>query len=95
MSRKRTSYTAEFKSKLVLEVLKNEKTLGEIASSNEVTPKNLQNWKKIFVENAEIAMEPSKAVKEYKEELLAAREQNEMLTRIVGKVTVEKEEWHT
>jgi putative transposase len=25
------------------------------------------NWKKIFLANAEIAMEPSKAVKEYKE----------------------------
>ena len=91
MSRKRTNYSAEFKSKLVLEVLKNEKTLAEIASANNITPKNLQNWKKIFLENAEIAMEPSKAVKEYKEELSAAQEQNEMLTRIVGKMTVEKE----
>ncbi len=91
MSRKRTHYSAEFKSKLVLEVLKNEKTLAEIASANNITPKNLQNWKKIFLENAEIAMEPSKAVKEYKEELSAVQEQNEMLTKIVGKMTVEKE----
>jgi len=36
-------------------------------------------------------MEPSKAVKEYKEELSAAYEQNEMLTKIVGNITVEKE----
>jgi putative transposase len=72
-------------------VLKNEKTLQEIASTNNITPKNLQNWKKIFLENAEIAMEPAKAVKEYKEELSAAQEQNEMLTKIVGKMTVEKE----
>jgi putative transposase len=91
MSRKRTNYSAEFKSKLVLEVLKNERTLAEIASANNITPKNLQNWKKIFLENAEIAMEPSKAVKEYKEELSAVQEQNEMLTKIVGKMTVEKE----
>jgi transposase-like protein len=39
MSRKRTIYSAEFKSKLVLEVLKNEKTLQEIASTNNITPK--------------------------------------------------------
>ncbi len=91
MSKKRTTYSAEFKSRLVLEVLKNDKTLAEIASANNITPKNLQNWKKIFLENAEIAMEPSKAVKEYKEELSAAQEQNEMLTKIVGKMTVEKE----
>jgi putative transposase len=91
MSKKRTTYTAELKSKLVLELLKNEKTLAEIASFNNITPKNLQNWKKIFLENAVIAMEPSKAVKEYKEELVAAYEENEMLTKIVGKMTVEKE----
>ena len=91
MSTKRAKYSAAYKSKLVLEVLKNEKTLSEIASANNITPKNLQNWKKIFLENAEIAMEPSKAVKEYKEELSAAHEQNEMLTKIVGKMTVEKE----
>jgi len=57
MSRKRTLYSAEFKTKLVLEVLKNDKTINEIASSNNITPKNLQNWRKTFLENAEIAME--------------------------------------
>jgi hypothetical protein len=36
-------------------------------------------------------LEPAKAGKEYKEELSAAQEQNEMLTKIVGKMTVEKE----
>ena len=36
-------------------------------------------------------MEPSKAVKEYKEELIKSKEQNEGLTALVGKVTVEKE----
>ena len=62
MSRTRTVYTAEFKTRLVLEVLKEEQTLVEIASKNKITPKNLQNWKKIFFENAEMAMEPSKAL---------------------------------
>jgi len=49
------------------------------------------NWKKTFLANAEIAMEPSKAVKEYKEELIKSQEQNERLTALVGKVTIEKE----
>ena len=40
---------------------------------------------------AEISMGPSKAVKEYKEELIKLQEQNERLTALVGKVTVEKE----
>jgi len=91
MSKKRTKYTAEFKSKLVIELLKNERTVSEIASANNITPQNLQGWKKIFLENAVIAMEPAKAVKEYKENLVQAQEENEMLTKLVGKVTIEKE----
>jgi len=75
----------------VLELLQNEQTLAEIASKHNILPQNLVNWKKTFLANAEIAMEPSKAVKEYKEELIKSQEQNERLTALVGKVTVEKE----
>jgi putative transposase len=42
----------------------------QIASKHNILPQNLQNWKKTFLANAEIAMEPSKAVKEYKDELI-------------------------
>jgi putative transposase len=48
-----------------------------------ILPQNLQNWKKTFLANAEIAMEPSKAVKEYKEELIKSQKQNERLTTFV------------
>ena len=75
----------------MLELLQNESTLAEIASKHNILPQNLVNWKKTFLANAEIAMEPSKAVKEYKEELIKSQEQNERLTALVGKVTVEKE----
>ena len=70
MSKKRTNYTSAFKTKLVLELLQNQDTLAEIASKHNILPQNLVNWKKTFLANAEIAMEPSKAVKEYKESLL-------------------------
>ena len=91
MSRKRTKYSTEFKTKLVLEVLKNEKTLGEIASENGVIPKNLQNWKATFLANAELAMEPSRAVKEYKDEIVELQSKVDEYAKTVGKLTVEKE----
>ena len=91
MSKKRTTYSSAFKTKLVLELLQNADTLAEIASKHNILPQNLVNWKKTFLANAEIAMESSKAVKEYKEELIKSQEQNERLTALVGKVTVEKE----
>lgn len=57
MSTKRKTYTAEFKAKLVLELLESEQTLNEVASKYEVLPYNLKNWKKQFLENMSLAFE--------------------------------------
>ncbi len=54
MNRKRKTYSAKLKTKLVLELLKEERTLVEIAKENSITPNNLKNWKKIFLDNAEM-----------------------------------------
>jgi len=91
MSRKKTTYSTELKTKLVLEVIKGEKTLNEIASSNNIIPKNLQNWKATFLANAELAMEPSKAVKEYKDENRELHAKIDEYARVVGKITVERD----
>ncbi len=91
MSRKRTVYTAEYKTRLVLEVLKEDKTLAEIASANKITPLNLQNWKKIFLANAELAMEPSKAIKEYKEANTKLQVEVGEYAKKVGQLTLEKD----
>ena len=89
MSRKRTTYSIELKTKLVLELLQGDKTSNEIASANNITPKNLQNWKAIFLDNAEMAMEPSKVVKEYKEEIKELELKVDKYAKTVGKMTVE------
>lgn len=91
MSTKRTTYKTEFKTKLVLEALKNEQTITEIASKYNITPKNIRNWQKTFLENAEMAMEPAKAVKEYKEEIVELQAKNDTYAKVVGKMTIEKE----
>ena len=90
MSTKRTTYSAEFKTKIVIEVLRNEKTLAEIASENNVTPKNIQNWKKIFLENASMAMEPEKAIKGYKAENVKLQKTIDDYAKTVGQLTLEK-----
>ena len=69
MSRKRTTYSAEFKAKVVLEVLEGEKSLNEIASKYDLLPKNIQNWKRQFLENAFLAFDKSAVTKEYKKEI--------------------------
>ncbi len=93
MSNKRRQFSSEFKVKLVLEVLKikNEKPLNQIAKEHNVLPKNLINWKLQFLENAEIAMEPSKAVKEYKEQIKELEKKVDKYAKTVGKLTVERD----
>jgi putative transposase len=89
MSRKMKHYSTEFKTKIVLEVLQGDKTLNEIASANNIIPKNIMNWKKIFLENAQMAMEPSKAIKEYKDENVKLQKELDEYAKTVGQLTVE------
>ena len=91
MSRRRAKYSTEFKTKLVLEVLKEDRTLSEIASENGVTPTNLKNWKKLFLDNAELAMEPSRAVKEYKDQITELHVTVDDYAKKVGQLTLEKD----
>ena len=75
----------------MLEVLQENRSLVEIASENKITPKNLQNWKKLFLENAEMAMEPSKAIKEYKNECTKLQLEIGEYAKKVGQLTLEKD----
>ena len=49
--RKRKRYTTSFKAQLVLEILKEEKTLAQIASTHGIHPNQLRKWKARALEN--------------------------------------------
>jgi len=91
MSTKRKTYSADFKAKLVLQVLESEKTLNEIASQYEILPKNLQNWKKHFLENMSLAFDKSTVVKEYKNEIETLQKDKDLIAKKLGETIVEKE----
>ena len=52
MSRQRRNFSAQFKSDLVIELLKGEKDLNTLAVENNIQPNLLRNWKKEFLDNA-------------------------------------------
>ena len=91
MSTKRKTYSAEFKAKVVLEVLEAELTLNQIASKYELLPANVKNWKRMFLENMSLAFDKSTVVKEYKEKIEVLQSSNDSLARKVGNLTVEKD----
>jgi transposase len=85
--KKRNRYTAEFKTKVVLEVLREEQTVNEIATKYELNPVMINRWKAEFLERASMAFqkgpdEVDKVRKEYE-----AKQEN--LEKLVGQLTVE------
>jgi transposase-like protein len=53
MSIKPKQRTPEFKLKLVLEAIKGEKTIAQLASENQMHPKQIQRWKNQLLEEGE------------------------------------------
>ena len=91
MSNKKRTYTSAFKTKIVLEALREEKSIAELSVKYNITPKNIHNWKATFLSNAEIAMEPSKCVAEYKQATKELNQQVADYAKKVGELTMEKE----
>jgi putative transposase len=92
MSKKQIrNFSAEEKTRIVLELLKEESTIAQLSTKYEVTAKSIHNWKKQFLENAALAFEPAKIVSEYKEEISKLKDQNDELAKALGKTTVERD----
>lgn len=90
MNKKKT-YSTEFKTKVVLEVLRDNNTANEIAKKYKITTRNINNWKSIFLSNAELAIEPSKCVAQYKVESKELQKKLDRYAKKVGQLTIEKE----
>lgn len=60
---RKSSFTPEFKTRLVLEVLREERTINEIASANDISHTLLRTWKKEFLDNVGSVFDNSKQEK--------------------------------
>ena len=87
----RSSYTPEYKAKLVLEVLQGERELGEIAADNGINPNMLRNWKKEFVENASRAFDENRQAKEARRKEAALEKEKAQMLKTIGQLTLERD----
>jgi len=88
---KRRKYTSDFKVTVVLELLREERTIGEIASSYQINPNQLARWRQEFLERAPTMFDEPKAIKARKRaEEDAARERDQLL-KTVGQLTMERD----
>lgn len=86
---KKRSFTAEYKSRIVLEVLREEKTLSEIAGREQLSLTQLSGWKREFLNNTAKIFGVGKDEKELSEQLKAEKEKTKELMQKVGQLTLE------
>lgn len=84
---KRNQYAPEFKTKVVLEVLREETTVNEIAAKHGISPVMISRWKAEFLERASDVFKKGPSVAE--KELEAEKERVAQLERKVGQLTYE------
>jgi putative transposase len=84
-------YETAFKVKVVLESLKEEMTINQLAEKYKVIPENIRNWKQEFLANAELVFDKEKATGKYKRQMIAQREEIDELHRINGKINAQLE----
>jgi transposase len=100
MTTKRKEHPPAFKAKVVLEVLREDKTLAEIASRHRIHPNLLSKWRKLALENLPALFEGGRSVQKKDSDTEALLAQ---LYQQIGQMKVELDwlkkksgliEWH-
>jgi transposase len=82
---KKRKFTAKFKTKVVLETLKEVSTLAELAQKYKLAPSQISTWKKDFLSGAEQVFEKGKGGKTEEEK------EKDKLLRTIGELKVEND----
>ena len=84
--RKRRHYDANFKVRVVLATLQDEKTLAELASKFDVHPNQIRNWKTEFLEKASGVFTGNK---DDQDALRSLQEERDTLHQRIGQQSME------
>jgi transposase-like protein len=84
MAANRRQYSAEFKAKVVLQVLSGEKTASDLCRAHKLNPNVLNRWRKEFLEQSPSIFERGEVGNEHEQKIAE-------LERLVGQLTVQLE----
>ncbi len=88
MKRSRRKFTAEFKAKVVLEAIKEQRSLSELAERFELHPNLISIWKREFLDNAAKVFSKGDEIKNTIEEV---EKEKEKLFKQIGRLKVEND----
>ena len=81
---KRRKFTSKFKTKVVLEALKERQSVAELAQKYELHPTQISTWKKEFIEGAEQVFESGK-----KSSKTEAEQEKDRLLKTIGQLKMD------
>ena len=82
----RKKYTSKFKTKVVLEALKERLSITELAQKYELAPQQISQWKRDFLSKAESVFDKKGKSKNSKQE-----EEKDQLLKAIGQLKVEND----
>jgi transposase-like protein len=91
MSTKRRSFSPQFKAKLALEALREERTVSEIASEHQLNPNMVRRWRDELASNASDVFDGVRLAKDKKAKEEALEAERDELLKAVGTATVERD----
>ena len=88
---KRRTFSSDLKVKLVFELLKEEKTLGELAQEHSINPNQLTQWRREFLEKAPGVFNTTKDEKARKKAEQEMNDEKDKLLKTIGQLTMERD----
>lgn len=88
MSRKRRTFSPEFKTKIVLDVIEGRKTINEIAAEHKLQPNLVRNWKSEFLDKAPSVFD-DKREENTRQKLQDSRKERDEYAKKVGQLTMQ------
>ena len=85
------SYPADFKARVVIETLREEKTVAQVASEHGLAPKLVSRWRTELLQNADRAFSADADADARERELAEHRREVDEPRRIIGRLTAERD----
>lgn len=87
----RKKYSSEYKVKLVLEVLREELVLNEVAAGYGINPNQLATWKREFLERAPAIFDKTKQERSLRQTEEKFEAEKEKMLATIGQLTMERD----